>query len=333
MTRKERLARTQEVIKSLEQRNTRKDEHRIRLYREITRRRLGEEVPYASPEIAFKFLSCGALYIRMRCSRDANHYQLVLPWQYCGLRFFCDCCAAYERKRRAQEWFRLIKWVTSASHVYPLQMVKLEWPLPDLKDVRNLSRFSDYLHRVWRPALATQGIPPTRWMLPVAVNPITGTIRGLYLGSRIAPVVRMDCGKKADAPLVRMKREIAFVAPVVPSGVLLLATSGAWRPRLVASVDLPGECNPCYWAPLLPALEWVTESCLEPSDLEPATAVEIDRIYYRRRLYSVHGALYGARGIVKLDPEPEAIRTAKAYEFHDRCPKCGGGLEMTCETR
>src|SRR6266849_998167 len=212
MTETERLLQTRALIKSFLQRNTRKDEHRVRLFREISRCRLGQDAPYASPKVAFKFLGCCALYVHMQCSQNPSHYQHSQPWQYCGLRFFCDACARYERKHRAEEWRKLIRWVMSASHLQPRQAVKLEWPLPDVKDTRNLSRLSDYLHRVWQPALASHGIPPTQWMLPVAVNPVMGIVRGLYLGPRVAPVVGMENGGMDNAPVVRMERRNAFVA-------------------------------------------------------------------------------------------------------------------------
>jgi hypothetical protein len=333
MTEDELLAHSRALIESFLQRNTRKDEHRVRLFREISRCRLGQDASYASPEVAFKFLACDALYVHMQCSQNPSHYRRNQPWQYCGLRFFCDACARYEKKHRAEEWLRLVRWVMSASHLHPRQAVKLEWPLPDVKDARNLSRFSDYLHRVWRPALASQGIPPTQWMLTVAVNPIMGIVRGLYLGPSVAPVVGMENGEKDNAPLVRMERRNAAIAPLVPSRVSLLATTGAWKPRQVHSIELLSKNSPNFGTVLLPALLWVTESDVKPSDLEPSAAMELDCTYYRRRLYSVHGAIYGVKRISELDPEPEKDHVVEAGRFQDRCPECNARLEITCETR
>lgn len=332
MTGEERLAWTQELLHSFEQSVNREHAHRIRLFREITRRRLGQVSPYATPEVAFRFLACGSLSFRMQCAVDPSHYSRMQPWQYCGLRSFCDSCACYERRRRAKEWEKLIRWVSGAAQQYPEQAVMLQWDLPDVKDARWLSRFSDYLNRVWQRELASNGIPPTSWMLVIAVNPLMGTIRGLYLGPSVAPVIRMGDRKPANAPVVRMEGMESFDAPVVPVRISLLATSGAWTPRLVRSIDFLDQNSVSFWSPLREALRWVADSDVKPSDLEPRTAIELDRIYFRRRVYSVHGLLHGVKGIVRSDLDMKLNQTqCKGFQY--RCPACNSHLQMTCVNR
>src|SRR5439155_11397912 len=172
MTEAERLDHTLALIKSFEQRNARKDQHRVRLFHEISRRHLGQDCAYASAKIAFKFLACCALYVHMQCSRDPSHYRHNQPWQYCGMRFFCDACALYDRKRKAEEWRNLVRRAMCAGFD-PHKASELEWPLPDPKDARNISRFSDYLQRTWQPWLISPGI--SQWALVTAVNPIQET--------------------------------------------------------------------------------------------------------------------------------------------------------------
>src|SRR5215472_11359982 len=62
-----------------------------------------------------------------------------------------------------------------------------------------------------------------------------------------------------------------------------------------------------FWRPLPQALEWVTDSTLNPSDLEPSVTI-LDRNYYHRHLYAVHGLLYGVNLIVKRDEKPESSK-------------------------
>jgi hypothetical protein len=330
MKKDERLAWTQELLRDFERSRNKTDAHRIRLFREIQRIQFGQTAPYLSPEIAFKFLACRSLYFRYQCSVDPSHYSGAQPWQYCGLRFFCDGCACYERRHRAGEWGELIKWVASASRQYPEQAVMLEWDLPDAEDARWLSRFSDYLNRVWQRALVRSGISPT-WMLMVAVDPVTAIVRALYLGPSAAPVIKIANRNSTNAPLIRIEERGEIVAPINPSGNVLLATSGAWKPRLVNSISFFGESDGnCadLWSALPRALRWVTDSPWKPSNLEPSLAIALDRTYYRRRLYSVHGLLLGVKGIAKNDLDAGRRRSNR---FYNACPVCKARLQMRCE--
>ena len=330
MTDDELIKRAAQLVKVLESRPNASNRHRIEIVEEISRVHLGEREPLVSLKKAFRCLACGILMVRAQCPRSGCRYRVYPPWQTCGFRFFCDPCATWCKDRQMKAWLELTSNILKTPGLNLSSGARFEWKLQDNCDGRNGSRFGQHVRHTLQPGLD----PP--WMLLTAIDPLRGSIRGLYLGnSRVA-----SRGKGND-------RVVSIGSKVYGNNsVIWLPETWPFVPPRPDSLSAASE--------LLRHLQWTVNaaterSCVLPADVPVAQAIRVHKAYRGRRLYAVHGLAYGvqARDVSKKSERAELdlrycpdhhVRLSEIWEFplapgeHERCSVKGNREEMGLNT-
>ena len=277
MTELERRQRTQALIADLRSQHLPAYDHKLQLFHELGRSHLGIPVAF-TPELAFRVLACHVLYVRFRCSRPSCDYRGQQPWQFCNMRFLCAGCAAWSRRVQGECWKNGINAVLAGGRVLS-QLLELEWDLPRPAGPRHISGFNRYLHWVVQPRLArTMPDAGVGWLMATAFDPVGGKIRAI-LGVT-SPKHDPYRGTASCCNAVDCFRGEPLLVAINPK-VLRQQLAVEWLPKTVRHVQ---------WGQLSQSIEWLAGSLAE---VAPERAIQLEWKYYKRRLYTSRGLLYG----------------------------------------
>jgi hypothetical protein len=299
-------------------------DRKLELFYEMSRSHLGIPVTF-TPELAFRFLACRVLYVRFRCSRPSCNYRWQQPWQFCNMRFLCDGCAAWSRWVQGECWKNGINAVLAGGRVLS-QLLELEWDLPRTTGPQHISGFSRYLSWVVQPRL-TRAMPDSGvgWLMATAFDPARGEMRAI-LGVT-SPEQEPEKGTASCCNAVDCFRGEPLVV-AVGERVVRQQLAVEWLPRTVEPAQ-PGQVGQ--------SIEWLAGSLAE---VAPRRAIELESRFYKRRLYTSRGLLYGLASrkarhhevadiqIGRLDSEGMPKRLPPLNRPGEKCvcPDCGWHL-------
>jgi hypothetical protein len=323
----ERRRLTQALIEGLKNQNLPAYDHKLELFLQLGRSRLGIPVGF-TPELAFRFLACRVLYACIRCSSQKCTYTWVQPWQFCRMRFLCAGCAAWSHRVQADCWKSGINEVLAGGKRLS-QFLELEWDAPS--DPTHITEFNRYLHWVVQPRLV-RGLPVgVHWLMATADDPVGREIRAVlgitspehdpHRGTATC-FNAVDCFR-GQPPLVSVHNE--------PLKQVAVGLADRWLPRTVRRVHGDHVSRTLAWAAgSLPLIA-------------PQRAIELEWKYRGRHLYTSRGLLYGLASR-KMDRAARDIHIASSDDSRimppinlpgERCicPWCGSWTSLSYEHR
>lgn len=322
MTRVERAQRTKALIADLRSQHLPAYDRKLELFHELGRSHLGIAVAF-TPELAFRFLACHLLYVRFRCSSRKCNYTYRHPWQFCGMRFLCEDCAAWSHRVQAECWKNGIRRILADGNGRVLdQLLELEWDLP-WSHPDHLHDFNRFLTNIVKPRLNRSY--PGNWFMATAHDPVRGEARavlGITAPKRGSTCFNADYRTDEASSCFNAGRGASSCF----SGSSRVTETSRWKPKTIRSVER---------STLDRSLEWLAGNAQSLMGLAPRRAIELEWKYYGRRLYASRGLLYGrgrkaghAADIqIGRDSLPPIHRPGELLV----CPCCGTRLSMSFE--